>query len=160
MRSTVVAAAAGLACSVAPLSACAHGAAAPSIKPIGVVTVDSHRGCKPGSRVGVWQGRPEIEGAGRNATLWALADQTPFKAGRVIRLTLRVTGHGSLRLRTRGPGESDLPPVSGPSPGGVPYDRPGDEWTLLYRFPSAGCWHLKFHRDASVTGLWLTVRRP
>ncbi|WP_026412843.1 hypothetical protein [Actinomadura oligospora] len=158
MRSTVVAAGAGLACAVATLGACAHGAVSSSIKPVGVVTVDSHRGCKPGSQVGDWHGQPEIEGTGRNATLWALADQTPFKAGRSVRFTLRVTGHGVLRLHARGPGVSDLPPLSGPSPGGGAYDRPGDEWTLVYRFPSAGCWHLRFQRDASAAGLWLTVR--
>ncbi|MFC5180730.1 hypothetical protein [Actinomadura harenae] len=158
MRSGVVAAGAGLACSAAVLGGCAHGAASSMIKPIGVVTVDSHRGCKPGSAVGAWHGRPEVEGSGRNATLWALADQVPFKAGRDVRLTLRVTGHGGLRLSARGPGVDDLPAVSGPSPGGIAYDRPGDEWTLVYRFPSAGCWHLRFHRDASATGLWLTVR--
>lgn len=158
MRRTVVAAGAGLACSAAALSGCAHGAASSSIKPVGVVTVDSHRGCKPGSQVGAWRGLPEVEGTGRNATLWAVADQAPFRPGRDIRFTLRVSGHGGLRVRTRGPGVSGLPPASGPSPGGIAYDRPGDEWTLVYRFPSAGCWHLTFHRDASTTGLWLTVR--
>ncbi|RFU42727.1 hypothetical protein DZF91_04735 [Actinomadura logoneensis] len=158
MRRTVVAAGAILLCPVTALSGCARGSVGSTIKPVGVVTVDSHRGCKPGSRIGAWHGLPEIEGTGRNATLWALADRVPFRADRDVRLTLRMTGGGDLRVRTRGPGTPDLAPLSGPSPGGASYDRPGDEWTLVYRFPSAGCWHLKLHRDASVAGLWLTVR--
>ncbi|MEV4256338.1 hypothetical protein AB0J52_24520, partial [Spirillospora sp. NPDC049652] len=120
-----IAAGAGLLCAAAPLSGCAHGAASSSIKPVGVVTVNSHRGCKPGSRIGAWHGRPEIEGTARNATLWALADQTPFRAGRDVRFTLRMTGSGDLRLRTRGPGTPDLAPLSGPARGAAGYGRRG-----------------------------------
>ncbi|MCP2337465.1 hypothetical protein [Actinomadura rupiterrae] len=156
MMKTVLTAGASLACAAAPLSGCAHGSA--STKPVGIVTVDSHRRCKPGSPIGQWQGRPEIQGSAHNATLWALTDQVPLKPGRDVRLLVRMTGQGALRVQTRGPGRSELPPASGPSQGNIPYDRPGDGWTMTYRFPSAGCWHIKFHRSLSWGSLWLSVR--
>ncbi|MFC4912050.1 hypothetical protein [Actinomadura gamaensis] len=125
---------------------------------MGMVTVKSHRQCKPGSAVGSWHGRPEIEGTGRNATLWALTDQMPLRAGRDVRFTIRMTGQGGLWVRAKDPGGSPLAPVSGPTPGNVAYTRPGDGWTVVYRFPFAGCWHIKFHRSLSAASLWLSVR--
>lgn len=68
-----------------------------------------------------------------------------------FRVTLRVTGEGDFAVSAIGPDGSAQAPVIGPVRqfgSGSGLERPGDEWSMIFRFDQPGCWELEVGRGA------------
>ena len=100
----------------------------------------------------------EVRGFAKHAKLWALLFYRPAApADTDLKIALRMTGSGPLRVRAIGPTGRQLRPIWIEVHSGSNWNRPGDEWGTGWRLPTAGCWHLHATRTHLAGDVWLTV---
>lgn len=119
-------------------------------------------GCRPPSPINRSHGFPEVEGTSDQIQMWGLimADgpDDPLPANEGVKIVLRITGSGPLRLVTLDPGGREHRLEWGPEPHLTSsYTRPGDEWGAGYRFTKPGCWTLRATRGTSSASVWLDI---
>jgi hypothetical protein len=117
-------------------------------------------GCHPASPADpLGGGSTEIHGAAsEGASVWAkVLASRPFPSGRDLAILWRMPGSSALRLVAVGPGgarvgPSKVVPTTAPS-----WDRPGDAWSSVLRFPAAGCWRISASRGQSYGDVWIQI---
>jgi hypothetical protein len=130
-------------------------------------------GCRPPSPLAAF-GRDLPESAGRlsRASVWALffppsgtklgqGHRAVFRnlVGRNMKVVFRVTGSGVASFAAIAPDGSRHRPIDGPTRhGDSTWDRPGDEWGMVFRFDEPGCWRLQVSRRGGTGDAWLVVR--
>jgi hypothetical protein len=103
-------------------------------------------------------GFPEVRGIAKHGNLWAfLFYDPPAIAGTDLKIVLRMTGIGSLRVRALGPAGEILRPQWIEPHLGSSWNRPGKEWGTGWNLPTAGCWHLHATRKGVTGNVWLEV---
>jgi hypothetical protein len=109
----------------------------------------------------VTSGLPEVRGIAKHGTLWALLFyDPPATAGSDLKIVLRMTGSGSLRVRALGPAGQTLRPQWVEPHLGSSWNRPGREWGTGWNLPTAGCWHLHAALQGVTGNVWLQVATP
>lgn len=105
-------------------------------------------------------GFPEVRGRSADARLWMLlfAETVPPPPRDTVKIVIRMTGTGGLRLWAEGPGVERLEPEGSTSHGSSNWDRRGDEWGTYWTFPRAGCWRIHAERDRASGTLELLVK--
>ena len=97
-------------------------------------------------------GMPEARGTSSSGALWMLFfTELPIPPGEPAKIVVRMTGQGTLRLWAAGPGASHTQPEEITAHTGSNWNRPGDEWGSIWKFPRPGCWRVHAERG-SVTG--------
>jgi hypothetical protein len=104
---------------------------------------------------------PEVQGIGRDATIYGLVFLThpgPVRAGEELKIVWRMTGQGDLSVSYFAPDGRPGVLTFGPERhGGSNYDRPGDEWGTGFSLDAAGCWHIHLERSVGSGDVWLPV---
>jgi hypothetical protein len=104
---------------------------------------------------------PEVQGIGRDATIYGLLFLThpgPVRAGEELKIVWRMTGQGDLSVSYFAPDGRPGVLTFGPERhGGSNYDRPGDEWGTGFALDAAGCWHIHLERSVGSGDVWLAV---
>jgi hypothetical protein len=106
-------------------------------------------------------GLPEVEGIGRDATIYGLlflAHPGPVRAGDELKIVWRMTGHGDLSVRYFAPdGRAGVLTFGPEAHSGSTFQRPGDEWGTGFSFDVAGCWRIHLERSVGSGDVWLAV---
>lgn len=96
-----------------------------------------------------------------NGDVWALLlSSRRISVNSATLIVWRATGSGAFQVVASGPGDARLLPANGPDPhpGGSNWQRPGDEWSTNFIFPSPGCWQLQVTRGTGlIASVWLSV---
>lgn len=104
---------------------------------------------------------PEVQGVGRDATIYGLVFLThpgPVRAGEELKIVWRMTGQGDLSVSYFAPDGRPGVLTFGPEAhGGSTYQRPGDEWGTGFSFDAAGCWRIHLERSVGSGDVWLPV---
>jgi hypothetical protein len=101
---------------------------------------------------------PEMQGVGRDATLFGLFFSPQATVGQQIKVVFRMTGAGNLSIVATGPGGRTLHPVWGPEQHSAStYLRPGDEWGTGWTFPATGCWTIQATRTTGSAKIAIRV---
>ncbi len=104
---------------------------------------------------------PEVQGIGRDATIYGLLFLThpgPLRAGEELKIVWRMTGRGSLSVSYFAPDGRPGVLTFGPEAhSGSSYHRPGDEWGTGFSFDVAGCWRIHLERSVGSGDVWLAV---
>ena len=79
--------------------------------------------------------------------------------GTVVKMVVRMTGAGQLRVRLTGPDGAERSLDWGPElHGGSTFRRPGEEWGTGFSFDRSGCWQLVFERSKGARAtFWFDV---
>jgi len=106
-------------------------------------------------------GFPEVQGIGRDATIYGLlfpAHPGPVRAGEELKIVWRMTGHGDLSVRYFAPdGRAGILTFGPEAHSGSTFQRPGDEWGTGFSFDVAGCWRIHLERSVGSGDVWLAV---
>jgi hypothetical protein len=104
---------------------------------------------------------PEVQGIGRDATIYGLVFLThpgQVRAGEELKIVWRMTGQGDLSVSYFAPDGRPGVLTFGPEAhGGSTYQRPGDEWGTGFSFDAAGCWRIHLERSVGSGDVWLAV---
>lgn len=104
---------------------------------------------------------PEVQGIGRDATIYGLVFLThpgPVRVGEELKIVWRMTGQGDLSVSYFAPDGRPGVLTFGPEAhGGSTYQRPGDEWGTGFSFDAAGCWRIHLERSVGSGDVWLPV---
>ena len=106
-------------------------------------------------RAGVLEG-----GSDSGTSVWALLfrDDGPVRVGEEVKIVVRITGEGDLRVSPIKPDGSTATLDWGPEPhGGSTFQRPGQEWGFGVTFNEPGCWTIALSRTESGAG-YLQIR--
>jgi hypothetical protein len=107
------------------------------------------------------RGAPEIQGVGRDATIYGMLFLThpgEVRVGDELKIVWRMTGNGDLSVSYFAPDSQRSVLAFGPEVhSGSNYDRPGDEWGAGFQFDAAGCWHVHLERSVGSGDVWLEV---
>lgn len=89
---------------------------------------------------------------------WALPiGPVPVKVDTRWKLVWRMTGSGDFRITAVDPDGVGHEPVDVTAHEDSNFNRPGDEWGTIWRFPSGGCWTLEAERDDVRASLRIPV---
>lgn len=106
-------------------------------------------------------GFPEVQGIGRDATIYGLLFPThpgPVRSGEELKIVWRMTGQGDLSVSYFAPDGRPGVLTFGPEAhGGSTFQRPGDEWGTGFSFDAAGCWRIHLERSVGSGDVWLAV---
>ena len=106
-------------------------------------------------------GFPEVQGIGRDATIYGLLFPThpgPIRSGDELKIVWRMTGQGDLSVSYFAPDGRPGVLTFGPEPhGGSSYQRPGDEWGTGFLFDAAGCWRIHLERPVGSGDVWIAI---
>lgn len=106
-------------------------------------------------------GVPEVQGIGRDATIYGLLFPThpgPIRSGDELKIVWRMTGQGDLSVSYFAPDGRPGVLTFGPEPhGGSSYQRPGDEWGTGFSFDAAGCWRIHLERPVGSGDVWIAI---
>jgi hypothetical protein len=106
-------------------------------------------------------GFPEVQGIGRDATIYGLLFLThpgQVRAGEELKIVWRMTGQGDLTVSYFGPDGRPGVLTFGPEAhSGSSFQRPGDEWGTGFSFDAAGCWRIHLERSVGSGDVWLAV---
>ena len=106
-------------------------------------------------------GFPEVQGIGRDATIYGLlftSHPGPVRAGEDLKIVWRMTGQGGLSVSYFSPDGRPGVLTFGPEAhGGSSYQRPGDEWGTGFSFDAAGCWRIHLERSVGSGDVWLAI---
>lgn len=91
-----------------------------------------------------------VRGETNEGELWALPPG-PWKpqVDKDFRVTVHVTGAGDFAVSAAGPDGSEHQPSIGPVRqfgAGSGLERPGDEWSMVFKFDKPGCWQIDITR--------------
>lgn len=130
-------------------------------------------GCRPPSPLAAF-GHDLPESAGRlsRVSVWALfsppygtrvavRNRAVFSklAGKNMRIAFHVTGSGPARFTAVAPDGLTNAPITGPTPHRAStWERPGDEWGVVFHFGRSGCWRLHVSRRGGTGDVWLIAR--
>ena len=106
-------------------------------------------------------GFPEVQGIGRDATIYGLlftSHPGPVRAGEELKIVWRMTGEGDLSVSYFAPDGRPGVLTFGPEAhSGSSYQRPGDEWGTGFSFDAAGCWRIHLERSVGSGDVWLAI---
>ena len=106
-------------------------------------------------------GLPEVQGIGRDATIYGLlfpSHPGPVRAGEELKIVWRMTGQGDLAVSYFAPDGRPGVLTFGPEAhSGSSFQRPGDEWGTGFSFDAAGCWRIHLERSVGSGDVWLAV---
>lgn len=106
-------------------------------------------------------GLPEVQGIGRDATIYGLlfpSHPGPVRAGEELKIVWRMTGQGALSVSYFAPDGRPGVLTFGPEAhSGSSYQRPGNEWGTGFSFDAAGCWRIHLERSIGSGDVWLAV---
>lgn len=115
--------------------------------------------CPAGVRIPAQKNNlPEMQGLGRDVTLFGLFFSSQVTAGQQVKVVWRMTGEGDLSMVATGPGGRTLRPEWGPDRhSSSSYHRPGDEWGTGWTFPVKGCWTIDATRKVGKARIAIRV---
>ncbi|MBW3591037.1 MAG: hypothetical protein KY393_04190 [Actinobacteria bacterium] len=104
-----------------------------------------------------------VQGETNEGELWALPPG-PWEpqVDEDFRITVHVTGAGDLAIDAVGPDGSEHRPSIGPVRqfgAGSGLERPGDEWSMVFRFDQPGCWQIDVTRGELEGSIGFEVLR-
>lgn len=104
-----------------------------------------------------------VQGETNQGDLWALPPGL-WEPGvdEDFRVTVRVTGAGDFTVNAVGPDGSEHRPSIGPVRQfgtGSGLERPGDEWSMVFRFDQPGCWQIDVTRGELEGAIGFEVLR-
>ncbi|WP_157545500.1 hypothetical protein [Hamadaea tsunoensis] len=97
---------------------------------------------------------------GVGVEMWALLfpTESDLRAGRELKIVVRITGPADVSVGATGPGGRTLTPAWGPEwHGGSTFEHPGGEFGVGFTFPAAGCWTLRVSNTAGHGDLALRI---
>jgi hypothetical protein len=128
------------------------------------LTTSATPGCMPSvahwSRRGRWV---EVQGttSGRDeGEFWLLLPRTafPIPVAEGVYLTFRMTGTGVFHVMGDNAEQRRILTMDDPvAHATLDWGRPGNEWRVLARFPTSGCWHVHARRYDLVGDMWVLV---
>ena len=106
-------------------------------------------------------GFPEVQGIGRDATIYGLlflSHPGPVRAGEELKIVWRMTGQGDRTVSYFAPDGRPGVLTFGPEAhGGSTFQRPGDEWGTGFSFDAAGCWRIHLERPVGSGDVWIAI---
>ena len=89
---------------------------------------------------------------------WALPfGPVPVRMDTEWKLVWRMTGEGDFGVTAVDPDGGEHGPVDVTRHEGSNFNRPGEEWGTVWRFPSGGCWTLEAERGDTRATLRIPV---
>lgn len=105
-------------------------------------------------------GIPEAPGTTPARDLWALfLGGIPVVANNENKIVLRMGAHFQEQPHVigLGPRGQHLLPIFLDEHSGSDWDRPGDEWGVVFNFPVAGCWDVHVTSGTTAGDVWIVV---